>query len=64
MDESTMSTGEALEILTEFNKWRRSEAPYGWYEEPEKTLQLPYTPAVIGEAIDVAIAILKEKNDV
>ena len=58
-----MPIEEALKVLTEFNKWRRSEAPYGWYEEPEKTLQLPYTPKEIGEAIDVAIKVLGERHE-
>jgi hypothetical protein len=51
----------AVEILKEFNKWRRGEDAYGWYEEPEKNSQLPYTPAQIGVAIDTITTHVKQE---
>lgn len=45
-----MTIGQALEILIEFQKWRRgAEIPM-------------QEPRIIGEAIDVAIAMLKGKT--
>ena len=61
MDNLAMSVDDARKILVEFNKWRRGDDPYGWYEEPEKTLQMPYNSTEIGKALDVAILVLGEK---
>lgn len=63
MDDTKMSVEEALKVLIEFNKWRRGYVPYGWSEEPEKNLQMPYTPTDIGKALDVAISVLGEKTN-
>ena len=46
-----MTKEEALNILVEFQKWRRgAEIPM-------------QEPRIIGEAIDVAIEVLKEKTN-
>lgn len=51
-----MSNQEALEILTEMQKWRRGEYEYGNDGEYHT---MPYKPKVYGEALDVAIEALK-----
>lgn len=63
MDDTKMSVKEALKVLIEFNKWRRGDAPYGWYEEPEKVVEMPYNPTEVGKALDVAISVLGEKTN-
>lgn len=52
-----MVVRKAIEILSEFNKWRRGLPPYDVWGE-----KLPYSPTEIGEAIDCAIEKLK-KNE-
>ena len=47
----------AIQILTEMQKWRRSEHPYD-----RATHQMPYTPRQYGEAIDFAINQMKIKD--
>ena len=49
-----MTTYEAEQVLTEYNAWRRY---HGMCDGPDKP-----DPRDIGEAIDVAIAILKTIN--
>ncbi len=49
---------EALEILREFNQWRRAEGEYEWNEDPAKNKQLPFKPGDIGIAIDTAIDLM------
>lgn len=46
-----MTETEALVILTEFNRWRRDN---------DDRVEMP-PPALIGQAIDVAIECLKNK---
>ncbi len=53
-----MTLQEALEILLEFNKWRRAQGEYAWNEDPAKNKPYPFKPDQIGEAIDVACTIL------
>lgn len=43
---------KATKILTEMQKWRRSQPPY------EGSNTMPYTPKQYGEAIDTAIAAI------
>ena len=49
-----MNTNEAQQVLTEFNAWRRYKGIVDGPDCPD--------PKDIGEAIDVAIAILKTIN--
>ena len=53
-----MTPKEALEILLEFNEWRRSQGKYAWNEDPAKNKQLPFTPKEVGEAIDTACSLM------
>ena len=53
-----MTPKEALEILLEFNKWRRAQGDYAWNEDPTKNKPYPFKPSQIGEAIDVACALM------
>lgn len=59
-----MSIEEVVHILTEFNKWRRSEPPYEWNEDPAMQKELPYSPKDIGLAIDEAVVMLRQKADI
>jgi hypothetical protein len=55
--EVTMSTDEALTILTQMQKWRRDEPPY--CDPPlDDTLAPPYSPEQYGRALDAAIRVL------
>ena len=47
-----MTPEEALVILTEFNRWRRDN---------DDVVEMP-PPALIGQAIDVAIECLEKQN--
>jgi len=49
-----MNTNEAQQVLTEFNAWRRYKGIVDGPDCPD--------PKDIGEAIDIAIAILKSIN--
>jgi len=49
-----MTTYEAEQVLTEYNAWRRYDGMCDGPDRPD--------PRDIGEAIDVAIAILKTIN--
>lgn len=52
-----MKKEQVIEILTEMQKWRRSEHPY------EEQNSIPYTPKQYGEAIDFALdELLKGDN--
>ena len=57
-----MTPKEASEILDEFNSWRRGTGKYSWKEQPEEYLVCPYNPGQIGDAIDVAVKYIKEKE--
>lgn len=50
-----MNRDEALEILTQYNDWRRSD-----YDANPRPI-MPH-PRDIGEAIDVAIGVLKTRE--
>ena len=56
-----MDFAEAYKVLAEFQKWRRSEGIYS-PRNPEENKQFPYSPALIGKAIDVALDALKDKE--
>lgn len=51
-----MSPHEAAKVLTEHNRYRRGQAPYEASGEPL------HAPAVIGEAIDTAIAFIRKSE--
>lgn len=55
-----MTDKEAKKILLEMQKWRRGEAPYDG-ETPEEHRDMPYSPEVYGQAIDVAISALDKR---
>lgn len=50
-----MTTEQAIEVLTEMQKWRRSEPPY---DEPG--CSMPHDPKKWGEAVDLGIEALKQ----
>jgi len=47
-----MTRTQAIEILRDYNKWRRAEPPYDSID-PETRVELRWSPKMIGEAIDV-----------
>ena len=49
-----MTLREARGILTEMQKWRRSEPPYDG-DPPSTHRECPYTPREFGQAIDTGI---------
>ena len=51
-----MTLRKAVEIVTEYQKWRRGKRPY----DSDIPVALPYTPAEIGEAEDCLIAIARD----
>ena len=51
-----MTLRKAVEIVTEYQKWRRGKPPY----HSDIPVALPYTPAEIGEAEDCLIAIARD----
>ena len=54
-----MDRKTAVEILREFNEWRRGEGKYEFSENPDENLQFPYTPKKVGKAIDFAVKYLE-----
>ena len=56
-----MTKKKALEVLREFQMWRRCEGKYKWSETPSENETLPYTPKEIGFALDVAFDTLKKE---
>jgi hypothetical protein len=51
-----MTLKKAVEIVEEYQKWRRGKRPYN----SDIPVALPYTPAEIGEAEDCLISIAKD----
>lgn len=57
-----MTKEEAYKILCEFNLWRRGKGKYKWIPTvPSANPTFPYSPKEVGEALDVAIAVLKKE---
>lgn len=54
-----MNIEKVIDVLVEFNKWRRSLPPYEWNEDPSKQKEFPYSPKEVGVAIDEAIDCCK-----
>lgn len=50
-----MTKEQAIKVLTEMQMWRRGEGSYSVMGN-----EMPYSPAIYGEAIDFAINYLKE----
>lgn len=48
-----MPISDVIEILTEYNRWRRAEDEYG-----ASGIPCPCSPKLIGEAIDYAVMYL------
>lgn len=53
-----VSVPAATEILKEFQKWRRGEEKYD-----EMGIEMPYSPKIIGLAIDKAIDCMERISD-
>ena len=51
-----MTLRKAVEIVTEYQKWRRGKPPY----HSDIPVQFPYTPTEIGEAEDCLLSIAKD----
>ena len=56
MDDKNLN--EAINILTEMQKWRRAQPPYDG-NTPETHKEMPYSPKTIGHAIDFAIGFME-----
>ena len=56
-----MTPKEALEVLCEFQMWRRGEGKYRWSETPTADNAFVYSTKDVGIALDVAIATLKKE---
>lgn len=56
------ATKKTIEILSEFNDWRRGVGKYKWSEDPAAHQKLPFSPEEIGLAIDNAVRILRDAN--
>lgn len=56
-----MTPKEALEVLSEFQMWRRGEGKYAWSETPFENEPLLYSASAVGVALDVAIETLKKE---
>lgn len=52
-----MTNNQAKEVLREMQRWRREQPPY---DAPGA--KMPYEPAVFGQAIDVAIDVLRNNQ--
>ena len=48
-----MTPKKAVEIVTDYQKWRRGDAPY----DRETPFEMKHKPAEIGEAIDCLLAM-------
>ena len=57
-----MNKQKAIKVLTDHNRWRRGEGEYsGEGTSVSAPFPMrPYTPAEIGEAIDIAIHLMSE----
>ena len=51
-----MTLRKAVEIVTDYQKWRRGKPPYN----RDVPVPMRYTPAEIGEAEDCLIAIARD----
>lgn len=59
-----MDRNKVIEVLEEFNEWRRGSGPYAWSEDPSKSRQFPYSPHEIGVAIDRAVEMLRRLSEI
>lgn len=50
-----MNEDNAIQIVEEFQKWRRGEKPYDYFP-----CEMPYTPKEFGEAIDILLKMVKK----
>ena len=53
-----MKLEDAINILTEMQKWRRAQPPYDG-DTPETHKEMPYSAETFGLAIDFAICFMK-----
>ena len=56
MDDKNLD--EAINILTEMQKWRRAQPPYDG-DTPETYRKMPYSAETFGHAIDFAIGFME-----
>ena len=56
MDDKNLD--EAINILTEMQKWRRAQPPYDG-DTPETHKEMPYSAETFGHAIDFAIGFME-----
>ncbi len=54
----TMSAAEVAKHLAEYQKYRRGEPPYSYGGDNH-----PFTPRELGDIINRAVELLKEKNN-
>lgn len=53
-----MKLEDAINILTEMQKWRRAQPPYDG-DTPETHKEMPYSAETFGHAIDFAIGFME-----
>lgn len=53
-----MELEDAINILTEMQRWRRAQPPYDG-DTPETHKEMPYSAETFGFAIDFAISFMK-----
>lgn len=53
-----MKLKDAINILTEMQKWRRAQPPYDG-DMPETHKEMPYSAETFGHAIDFAIGFME-----
>jgi len=54
-----MNKAKAIEILKEYNMWRKGAGKYAWNDDPSKNANFPYKGNELSEAIDYAIAFMR-----
>ena len=54
-----MTHDRAIEILINYQLWRRGESPYDFGQPVE----MPFTPEELGQAIEIAIACLSKSEE-
>ena len=54
-----MKNDEAVKALKEYQLWRRGKPPYSFGQ----LVDMPFTPEELGQALDIAIAVLERPAD-
>jgi len=57
-----MKLDDAINILTEMQKWRRAQPPYDG-DTPKTHKEMPYSAKTFGHAIDFAIGFMEGSKE-